>query len=86
MQALIIIEPLFTLYMCGNLLDDATRSQIEVVLDDVEEILVLLSSRTVATDEDGQRFGHTDRVRHLPGSRNFGYRCLSTARPVAKGK
>ena len=56
-----------TLFISGHLLDDATRSQIEVVLDDVEEILVLLGSRAVTTDEDGQRFGHTDRVRHLPG-------------------
>ena len=61
----------FCLY---HLLDDATRPQIKVVLDNVEEILVLLGSCTVTTDEDGQRFSHTDRVRHLPRSKDIDYR------------
>ena len=48
-----------------QVLDNHTRPEVEVLLDNLGQLLVGFGGSSVAEDGDRQRFGHTDGVGHL---------------------
>jgi hypothetical protein len=48
-----------------HLLDDNTRAEIEVLLDDANELLAGNLGRTVVLDKEGEWLGDTDSIRQL---------------------
>jgi hypothetical protein len=46
-------------------LDDDTRTQVKVLLDNIEDFRFRAGGGTVGIDKDRERFGHTDSIREL---------------------
>ena len=53
-----------------RLLDYFARSQIEVVLDDVQQLFLRFHRRSVVEQSDGYGFGDADSVRYLKANEN----------------
>lgn len=49
----------------GTLPDDDPRSEVKVLLDDVQQLPLTLLRGSVVEDGDGQRVGHTNGIGHL---------------------
>jgi hypothetical protein len=52
-------------FLEAELLHDHTWTEIEVVANDINELLISLLSCTIGIDEDRKRLGNTDGVRKL---------------------
>lgn len=68
-------------YRCEDLPDNDTGSEVEVLLNDIEQFLLTLLGGAIVEDGDGEWVGHSDGIRHLNANRNTTCKIINIPSP-----